>query len=154
MCIRDRINIATPVPGAVSYNVYYSTVSGFTTGYFVAMNILTLTLSSVSGVSTNLVPTVNNTGKLIVAGNATIAGHAFGIGPGTQTTNLAIGADAGAALTTGGINTIVGYIAGRNITTGTNNTILGYSAGNNLITGTNNTYTATSSPGSLSLIHI
>jgi hypothetical protein len=52
--------------------------------------------------------------------------------------NIAIGKEAGAALTTGDKNTIVGHQAGKSLT-GSNNTLIGYFAGNAVTSGNNNT---------------
>jgi len=60
-------------------------------------------------------------------------------GQSTGTHNVAVGMQAGLALTTGGSNLFVGNFAGTAITTGTRNNFLGYSAGRQVTTGSNNT---------------
>ena len=63
------------------------------------------------------------------------AGAAAGTG---ASTNTVVGANAGAAISTGDYNTIVGYSAGNDITGGGSNCIMGNSAGDKIIGGHHN----------------
>ena len=63
------------------------------------------------------------------------AGAAAGTG---AATNTVVGANAGAAISTGDYNTIVGYSAGNDITGGGSNCIMGNSAGDKIIGGHHN----------------
>jgi len=65
------------------------------------------------------------------AGNSIASGGNF---------NVAVGDEAGTAITTGDRNTVVGYQAGDAITTGSENTALGRNAGGALTTGGTNTF--------------
>lgn len=60
-------------------------------------------------------------------------------GQSTGTHNVAVGMQAGLALTTGGINLLVGNFAGNAITTGSRNIFFGYNSGRQVTTGGNNT---------------
>ena len=105
----------------------------------------TLTAVNTSGVITGTnttASTSSTTGALIVAGGVGIAKDSFinsqriGVGLLADTTNLAVGVNALAATTTGGVhNTAIGSGCGANITSGTENTLLGYAVGTNVNTG-------------------
>jgi len=96
----------------------------------------TLTSSVDVGIATgaDLITATAGTSNLrlgVNAGNSIASGGNF---------NVAVGDEAGTAITTGDRNTVVGYQAGDAITTGSENTALGRNAGGALTTGGTNTF--------------
>jgi hypothetical protein len=67
----------------------------------------------------------------------------------TADRNVALGPEAGKALTSGGLNTLIGYAAGESLTSGPNNTFLGNFAGYQATTADNNEAIGTEALSSL-----
>jgi hypothetical protein len=76
--------------------------------------------------------------KSVAIGQAALESQNFTTA--TDSNNVAVGNNAGGAVTTGTGNTLIGSQAGDSLTSGINSTFVGFLAGSTVSTGTNNTF--------------